>query len=166
SRSRLFRRQACAGGGTPPDRSRVDAVSDHPVGPGREGGTCLIATAGRRRPDPPNGAADQGGTRLCPGTGRFVQLLRTCSAVLGNLHGAGLYIRQIGAGSARRPIAEIVHTVGHSTRTLDQLVELLALNGVQLLVDVRSAPGSRRMPYFARASLEVALPENAIAYLH
>jgi uncharacterized protein (DUF488 family) len=37
---------------------------------------------------------------------------------------------------------------------------------VELLVDVRSVPGSRRMPHFARASLEVALPERGIAYLH
>jgi uncharacterized protein (DUF488 family) len=37
---------------------------------------------------------------------------------------------------------------------------------VELLVDVRSAPGSRRMPHFARASLEASLPERGIAYLH
>jgi len=40
------------------------------------------------------------------------------------------------------------------------------LNRVELLVDVRSAPGSRRMPHFARAALEVALPERGVAYLH
>jgi uncharacterized protein (DUF488 family) len=33
-------------------------------------------------------------------------------------------------------------------------------------MDVRSAPGSRRMPHFARAALEVSLPERGVAYIH
>lgn len=37
---------------------------------------------------------------------------------------------------------------------------------MQLLVDVRSAPGSRRMPHFSKAALEVSMPEADIAYLH
>jgi len=37
---------------------------------------------------------------------------------------------------------------------------------VERLVDVRTAPGSRRMPHFARGSLEVTLPERGIEYLH
>jgi len=37
---------------------------------------------------------------------------------------------------------------------------------VKLLMDVRSAPGSRRMPHFARSALEVSLPERGIAYRH
>ncbi|MGA7911081.1 MAG: DUF488 domain-containing protein [Candidatus Dormiibacterota bacterium] len=57
-------------------------------------------------------------------------------------------------------------TIGHSTRSLDELVELLHQHGVELLVDVRSVPASRRMPHFARASLERSLPAHRIAYLH
>ena len=45
-------------------------------------------------------------------------------------------------------------------------MELLRSNGVELLVDVRSAPGSRRMPHFARAALAASLPQQGIAYLH
>jgi uncharacterized protein (DUF488 family) len=37
---------------------------------------------------------------------------------------------------------------------------------VERLIDVRTAPGSRRLPHFARASLEVALPERGIEYMH
>jgi uncharacterized protein (DUF488 family) len=37
---------------------------------------------------------------------------------------------------------------------------------VELLVDVRSAPGSRRMPHFAKAALELSLPAARIAYRH
>ena len=37
---------------------------------------------------------------------------------------------------------------------------------MELLIDVRTAPGSRRMPHFAKAALEASLPEAGIAYLH
>ena len=39
-------------------------------------------------------------------------------------------------------------------------------NQVELLVDVRTVPASRRMPHFAKAALERSLPEHGIAYLH
>ena len=42
----------------------------------------------------------------------------------------------------------------------------MKLHEVKRLVDVRTAPGSRRMPHFARASLELTLPERGIEYLH
>ncbi len=57
-------------------------------------------------------------------------------------------------------------TIGHSTRSLDELVDLLHHHRVALLVDVRTVPASRRMPHFARASLEGLLPARRIAYLH
>jgi uncharacterized protein (DUF488 family) len=60
----------------------------------------------------------------------------------------------------------MVMTIGHSTRSLEELVELLRLHGVELLVDVRTVPASRRMPHFAKASLERSLPAHGIAYLH
>ncbi|MGH7904548.1 MAG: DUF488 family protein, partial [Candidatus Dormibacteraceae bacterium] len=59
-----------------------------------------------------------------------------------------------------------IHTVGHSTRSLDELAELLTLNGVQRLVDVRSVPGSRRLPHFAGSSLAGELPGRGIEYIH
>lgn len=59
-----------------------------------------------------------------------------------------------------------VHTIGHSTRSLDELADLLKQNGVELVVDVRTAPGSRRLPQFNRASLEAELPARGLAYLH
>lgn len=58
-----------------------------------------------------------------------------------------------------------LYTVGHSTRSLEELVEVLRSHGVELLVDVRRFPGSRRHPHFARESLEGALPEAGIDYL-
>ena len=51
-----------------------------------------------------------------------------------------------------------IYTIGHSTRTLDELVFLLRDHGVTRLADVRRYPGSRRYPHFARESLEQSLP--------
>jgi uncharacterized protein (DUF488 family) len=60
----------------------------------------------------------------------------------------------------------LVLTVGHSTRSLEELIDLLLQHDVALLVDVRTLPASRRMPHFAKASLERSLPAHHIAYLH
>jgi uncharacterized protein (DUF488 family) len=57
-------------------------------------------------------------------------------------------------------------TVGHSTRTLDELVELLRAAGVKQLVDVRRFPGSRRHPQFGSERLAAGLAEAGIAYRH
>ncbi len=57
-----------------------------------------------------------------------------------------------------------VFTVGHGTRSTDELVSLLSDARVELLVDVRRFPGSRRNPQFAREALERSLPERGIAY--
>ena len=55
-------------------------------------------------------------------------------------------------------------TVGHGTATGDELAELLRGACTELVVDVRSAPGSRRFPQFRRAELEVWLPAAGIRY--
>jgi uncharacterized protein (DUF488 family) len=41
---------------------------------------------------------------------------------------------------------------------------LLSSNAVQLVVDVRTVPASRRMPHFAGSALQLSLPEHGIAY--
>jgi uncharacterized protein (DUF488 family) len=60
----------------------------------------------------------------------------------------------------------VIYTLGHSTRPLQELIELLRGPQVELLVDVRSVPGSRRHPHFAAAVLARALPKNGIGYVH
>ena len=55
-------------------------------------------------------------------------------------------------------------TFGHGTATAERMTELLHGAGVAALVDVRTAPGSRRHPHVARAELERWLPEAGIAY--
>jgi uncharacterized protein (DUF488 family) len=55
-------------------------------------------------------------------------------------------------------------TFGHGTASAGQMAELLRGAGVVALVDVRTAPGSRRHPHVARAELERWLPEAGISY--
>ena len=58
-----------------------------------------------------------------------------------------------------------LYTIGHSTRTLDELIEVLQVHSIQTLVDIRSFPMSRRLPYFKRESLEKTLPAAEIKYV-
>ncbi len=58
-----------------------------------------------------------------------------------------------------------IYTIGHSTRTLDELVAALLAHGIGTLVDIRSFPMSRRLPHFNRESLERELPKHGIAYV-
>jgi uncharacterized protein (DUF488 family) len=58
-----------------------------------------------------------------------------------------------------------LYTVGHSTRSLDELVEALKTHGIQTLVDIRAFPMSRRLPQFNRESLERSLPAAGIRYV-
>jgi uncharacterized protein (DUF488 family) len=55
-------------------------------------------------------------------------------------------------------------TIGHSSRTLDELLALLAQHDVEAIADVRRFPGSRRQPWFAREALENSLSVHGIAY--
>jgi uncharacterized protein (DUF488 family) len=57
-------------------------------------------------------------------------------------------------------------TVGHSTRSLDELLVLLDRHGATGLADVRTIPRSRRHPHFSREALEVSMPQHGIAYTH
>ena len=58
-----------------------------------------------------------------------------------------------------------LYTIGHSTRTLDELIAALQAHSIQTLVDIRAFPMSRRLPHFNRESLEKNLPEAGIRYV-
>jgi uncharacterized protein (DUF488 family) len=57
-------------------------------------------------------------------------------------------------------------TVGHSTRSAEELLALLREAKVPLVVDVRRFPASRRHPQFAREALSLALEKAGVAYRH
>jgi uncharacterized protein (DUF488 family) len=59
-----------------------------------------------------------------------------------------------------------IHTIGHSTRSLDELIGLLREHEIRRLADIRRYPGSRRYPHFSRESLAVVLPQHGIEYVH
>jgi len=60
----------------------------------------------------------------------------------------------------------VVLTVGHSTRTLEELLGLLEAHGVAHLADIRTVPRSRHNPQFNRERLAMDLPRSGIGYTH
>jgi uncharacterized protein (DUF488 family) len=69
-------------------------------------------------------------------------------------------------GCIRRAVAMTVFTIGHSTHSIPEFVCLLAESEVQLVVDVRSLPGSRRNPQFNIEDLPDSLAASNIGYQH
>jgi uncharacterized protein (DUF488 family) len=59
----------------------------------------------------------------------------------------------------------ILYTIGHSTRTLDELIDALQAHSIKTLVDIRAFPASRRLPHFNRESLQKTLPAAGIQYV-
>jgi len=59
----------------------------------------------------------------------------------------------------------VLYTIGHSTRTIEELVAALSAHEIQTLLDIRAFPMSRRLPQFNRDSLEQTLPAAGIRYL-
>lgn len=60
----------------------------------------------------------------------------------------------------------IVRTVGHGTRSAEELISTLSAAGVRTVVDVRRFPGSRRNPQFNQPALRAVVEEAGIAYRH
>src|SRR3954470_17701064 len=61
---------------------------------------------------------------------------------------------------------EPLFTVGHSTRTLEEFIGLLRESRIEVLVDVRAFPRSRRQPQFNIDTLPDALASAGIGYRH
>jgi uncharacterized protein (DUF488 family) len=78
--------------------------------------------------------------------------------------------RECGPGEHSRPApgwagARIL-AIGHSTRPVEELVELLRSNGVVTLADIRTVPRSRRNPQYEQTALRRTLPAAGIRYVH
>lgn len=58
------------------------------------------------------------------------------------------------------------YTVGHSTRSITEFVEILQAAGIGSVADVRRLPGSRAHPQFNNDALSRSLAEFQIAYEH
>ena len=57
-----------------------------------------------------------------------------------------------------------VYTIGHSTRSIEAFVDLLRQHGVEVLVDIRTVPKSRRNPQFGQQELAGSLAAAGIEY--
>lgn len=57
-----------------------------------------------------------------------------------------------------------IWTIGHSTRTAEELNGVLVHHGIEAIVDVRRFPGSRRLPQFGSEALEQSLAASGVAY--
>ncbi len=58
-----------------------------------------------------------------------------------------------------------IYTVGHSTMSLEEFIDLLRCYGIEVLVDVRAHPTSRRYPHFSGESLRETLERVGIGYV-
>ncbi len=68
--------------------------------------------------------------------------------------------------TAGAPDMPEVYTIGHSTRTIDEFIEILRAFKVATVVDVRTVPGSRHNPQFSHDALDASLRTRGFAYTH
>lgn len=59
-----------------------------------------------------------------------------------------------------------LYTIGHSNHTLREFLELLHAHQITHLVDIRTLPKSRHVPWFNKNTLKTALHKRKIAYTH
>ncbi len=59
-----------------------------------------------------------------------------------------------------------IWTIRHSTREIGEFITALEANGIKLVADVRSLPGSKRYPQFNKETLAQSLGERGIRYEH
>jgi uncharacterized protein (DUF488 family) len=57
-----------------------------------------------------------------------------------------------------------IWTIGHSTRSIEEFLGLLAESRIDVIADVRSFPGSRRNPQYGKEALAASLAAQAIGY--
>jgi len=60
----------------------------------------------------------------------------------------------------------LIYTIGHSTRSIQEFIQLLTTHHIQLVIDVRRYASSRRFPQFNKGDLQESLYQNKIGYKH
>jgi len=66
----------------------------------------------------------------------------------------------------KSPEAHTIYTIGHSTHSLDDFIEMLQSFGIRTLADIRRFPGSRKYPVFNKGYLAPELEKYGIGYIH
>jgi uncharacterized protein (DUF488 family) len=59
-----------------------------------------------------------------------------------------------------------IYTIGHSTHSLEEFLNMLQSFDIKILADIRSLPGSRKYPQFNKEDLKISLENTGIQYLH
>lgn len=57
-----------------------------------------------------------------------------------------------------------IYTIGHSTRPIEEFIDLLKFHAITQLVDIRTIPGSRHNPQFGQSELKESLKKAKIKY--
>jgi uncharacterized protein (DUF488 family) len=73
---------------------------------------------------------------------------------------------RVGKRMPRAKPSPIVLTIGHSTRTLEEFIDLLQAHGTTRIVDVRTVPRSRHNHQFDKTLLPRALKKAGLGYVH
>jgi uncharacterized protein (DUF488 family) len=103
---------------------------------------------------------------------RLVYFLGTCSTGKASLGGpsgrseASPSQGNDGPHANQEPGLATFYTIGHSNRSIEAFLSLLAQAGVARLLDVRALPRSRFNPQFNAGALAQSLSEAGIAYRH
>ncbi|MGI0084954.1 MAG: DUF488 family protein [Nitrososphaerales archaeon] len=71
------------------------------------------------------------------------------------------------AGRKRKAAKQtVVYAIGHSTRTIEDFIEILRAYEINAVMDIRTIPRSRHNPQFNKDTLPLYLKEAKIRYLH
>lgn len=100
---------------------------------------------------------------LGPLSGTYLRMIFGSAAPFWAALGLGLGMA-FSLRSVSKAAGRLIYSIGHSTRSLDELVALLAAHKVEALVDVRRFPRSRHNPQFNREAIEIKLPQRGIEY--
>ena len=60
----------------------------------------------------------------------------------------------------------VIYTIGHSTHSLAEFLDMLYSFDIKTIVDIRRFPGSRKFPQFDQENLKKSLEEVGIQYIH
>ena len=59
-----------------------------------------------------------------------------------------------------------IYTLGHSTRSLEEFLDILKNFQIELVIDIRKFPSSKKFPHFNKENLKTELTKNSIQYIH
>ena len=59
-----------------------------------------------------------------------------------------------------------IYSIGHSTNSIDDFLNMLRSFNIKIIADIRSMPGSRKFPQFNMENIKISLEENGIQYIH